>query len=57
LDKEKLDTIEQWIEKHYRDRLSIDDLMDYQLLRESREALDELTQILSLGNIYSFQKN
>ena len=57
LNEKRLDAIEKWIKKHYRDRLSIDDLRDYQLLRESREALDELTQILSLGDIYSFQKS
>lgn len=45
-----------WIDKHYRDRLTPKDLTDPQLLKESRQALDELTQILQLGSIYSFQK-
>ena len=45
-----------WIQKHYRDRLKPEDLSDPQLLREVREALDELTKILNLGAIYPFQK-
>lgn len=44
-----------WVEKHYRDSLSENDLADPQLLVESRTALDELTQILSLGSVYPFQ--
>ncbi len=44
-----------WINKHYRDRLSQDDLRDPQLLRECYNALDELTQLLGLGNVYDFQ--
>lgn len=46
----------RWVEKHYRDRLHSSDLADPQLLREVRQALDELTQILSLGSIYDFQR-
>ncbi|MGL5358374.1 MAG: N-succinylarginine dihydrolase, partial [Shewanella sp.] len=45
-----------WIDKHYRDRLSTQDLADPQLLIESRTALDELTQILKLGSVYQFQQ-
>ena len=45
-----------WIDKHYRDELSEDDLRDPQLLIESRTALDELTQILQLGSVYPFQQ-
>ena len=44
-----------WIGKHYRDRLSIEELSDPNLLIESRTALDELSQILGLGSIYPFQ--
>jgi len=40
-----------WVEKHYRDRLSPDDLSDPYLLDESRAALDELAGILGLGAI------
>lgn len=45
-----------WVEKHYRESLSIEDLADPQLLLESRVALNELTQILRLGSIYLFQE-
>lgn len=44
-----------WVKRHYRDRLAQRDLADPALLRESRRALDELTQILGLGSIYPFQ--
>lgn len=47
--------IEAWIKKHYRDRLSPHDLADPKLVQESQTALDELTKILNLGSIYSFQ--
>jgi succinylarginine dihydrolase len=49
-------TLRAWIEKHYRENLSLDDLADPLLLRESRTALDELTQFLKLGAIYPFQQ-
>lgn len=45
-----------WVDKHYRDELSEDDLRDPQLLIESRTALDELTQLLKLGSVYPFQQ-
>lgn len=45
-----------WVERHYRDRLSAEDLADPQLLAENRRALDELTGILGLGSIYPFQQ-
>lgn len=44
-----------WVEAHYRDQLSQDDLGDPMLLDEVRKALDELTGILGLGSIYDFQ--
>ncbi len=46
----------QWVEKHYRDQLTPDDLPDPQLLQEGRQALDELSRLLELGSIYSFQR-
>lgn len=49
-------TLNSWVDKHYRDRLTEADLADPQLLIESRTALDELTQILKLGSVYSFQR-
>lgn len=55
LDTKTYSELEQWINKYYRDRLSLEDLLDNNLLLESREALDNLTKILKLGSIYSFQ--
>jgi succinylarginine dihydrolase len=49
------DTLTQWVDRHYRDRMSESDLADPQLLNECRTALDELTQILKLGAVYPFQ--
>lgn len=46
-----------WVNKHYRDRVSEGDLADPALLMENRVALDELTQIMDLGSIYSFQQD
>jgi len=48
--------VRSWIDQHYRDQLNIKDLGDPQLFNESRRALDELTRILGLGSIYSFQR-
>lgn len=45
-----------WIERHYRDTLTLDDLADPALLSETRAALDALTQILQLGSVYPFQR-
>ncbi|WMS88470.1 N-succinylarginine dihydrolase [Pleionea litopenaei] len=47
--------LNQWVDKHYRDSLTEADLCDPQLLVESRQALDELTQILQIGSVYPFQ--
>lgn len=48
-------TLNGWVDRHYRDRLSGEDLADPQLLIESRTALDELSGILGLGSVYPFQ--
>jgi succinylarginine dihydrolase len=48
--------LNQWVDRHYRDRLTQDDLTDPQLLQEGRVALDELTRLLDLGNVYAFQQ-
>lgn len=45
-----------WINQHYRDRLTRHELADPQLINEVYQALDELTQILELGSLYSFQR-
>jgi len=49
-------TLNQWVDKHYRDELSASDLADPDLLIEGRAALDELTQIMQLGSFYNFQQ-
>jgi len=49
--------LDAWIRRCYRDRLAPDDLGDPALLDESRRALDELTAILKLPSIYSFQRD
>jgi succinylarginine dihydrolase len=49
----KLDT---WIEKHYRETLAAEDLLDPLLPKEVNVALDELTKLLALGSIYPFQQ-
>ena len=48
--------LEQWIRKHYRDRLVPADLADPKLLDESRRALDALSRLLKLGQPYDFQR-
>jgi succinylarginine dihydrolase len=47
--------LQAWVERHYRDRVTADDLRDPLLHRESLSALDELTRLLELGSIYDFQ--
>ncbi|HXU66834.1 MAG TPA: N-succinylarginine dihydrolase, partial [Casimicrobiaceae bacterium] len=47
--------LDGWIRRHYRDRLKPADLRDPALLDETRRALDELTQLLRLPPVYTFQ--
>jgi hypothetical protein len=56
LDAARLQQLEAWVDRHYRDELTPDALADPQLLQETRQALDALTQLLGLGAIYSFQR-
>jgi succinylarginine dihydrolase len=42
--------------RHYRDRLSPPDLADPALLDEGRRALDELSRLLRIGDVYPFQR-
>jgi succinylarginine dihydrolase len=49
------ESLKKWINKHYREKLSSEDLADPKLLEESRAALDELSRLLGLGRIYAFQ--
>ncbi len=47
----------QWARRHYREALAPTDLADPSLIDEVRTALDELTQILGLGDdFYDFQR-
>ncbi len=48
--------LKDWINRHYRDHLQPADLADPDLLKECRDALDELSRLLKLGTIYDFQK-
>ena len=56
LDEGRIEGLEAWVRRHYRDRLNVEDLADPALLRESRTALDELTGLLGLGSVYDFQR-
>ena len=55
LDDALYDTLCDWVNRHYRDRLTAADLADPDLLDTTRRALDELTGILELGPLYDFQ--
>ena len=55
LTDELYERLTSWVEAHYRDELSQDELGDPMLLEEVRKALDELTGIMGLGSIYDFQ--
>ena len=56
IDDARYATLTEWVKRHYRDRLAVGDLADPALLDESRSALDDLTQLLDLGSLYSFQR-
>jgi len=46
-----------WVKCHYRECLTAADLADPSLLRETRTALDALTQLMGLGSLYPFQQD
>lgn len=50
------ESLSDWIEKHYPDELSGDDLLDPKLARSLTDALDELTNILGMPGLYPFQR-
>lgn len=56
LDDSLFEKLNNWVDKHYRDQLAPNDLKDPNLITEVRTALDELTQIMDLGSVYSFQR-
>ncbi|MCR4337079.1 MAG: N-succinylarginine dihydrolase [Candidatus Omnitrophica bacterium] len=53
---EKIKILESWINRSYRDQLHLEDLADYEFVKESQKALSELTTLLGTGAIYNFQK-
>jgi succinylarginine dihydrolase len=55
LDQDLYDVLVNWVNKHYRDTLTPEDLLDPKLIDEIYVALDELSKILQLGAIYPFQ--
>ncbi len=55
LDDALFGELSDWVRRNYRDRLTVADLADPALWRESMTALDELTRMLRLGSIYDFQ--
>lgn len=52
---EKEAQLNGWITKHYRDRLSLDDLRDPNFVRELNEAYEALEPIIGLPGYYSAQ--
>lgn len=56
LDDAKIDALEAWAKKHYRDRLTPDDLSDPAFMEEALTAIDALTRLLGMGAFYDFQR-
>lgn len=56
LDADRIEQLEAWAHRHYRDRLLPEDLGDPALMEEGMTALDDLTDILGLGSLYAFQR-
>jgi succinylarginine dihydrolase len=56
LDEAKLQQLEAWVDRHYREALTPQDLADPALLSETQQALEALTQLLDLGPMYPFQQ-
>lgn len=56
LDEALYGELVSWVERHYREEIVPSDLRDPALLEESRRALDDLTNLLDLGSLYSFQE-
>ncbi len=55
-DDKGFDALEAWVTKHYRDRLTPDDLRDPAFMEEALGALDALTKLLGMGAFYDFQR-
>lgn len=52
----KLTQLETWVNKHYRDKLHVEDLCDPLLIDEVHSALNELSDIIGITNLYPFQQ-
>lgn len=57
LDAQRYEALCQWVDTHYRETLSPEELADPALLDESYTALDALTQLLGTGPLYAFQRD
>lgn len=55
LNTQRLEILRTWVVKHYPDHLDEEALRDPSLIHRAHQALDELTQILELGDFYDFQ--
>lgn len=55
LNQKLYEQLKDWIKKHYREKVNPQDLLDPLLIKESQNALDELSHLLQLTNIYPFQ--
>lgn len=56
LDEARITALEHWVNAHYRDRLAPQDLADPALMEESFAAMQALTDLLSMGAFYDFQR-
>lgn len=57
IDEPTLDRLEAWVERWYPESLTPGDLADPALLTTCRDALDELTTMQVMGNLYPFQQD
>jgi succinylarginine dihydrolase len=55
LDEIKIMALENWVRRTYPDEVKPEDMADIQLHRQCLSALDELTALLGLGSLYTFQ--
>jgi len=56
LDTDKIAALETWVQHHYRDRLSTDDLRDPAFMEEAFAAQGALASLLGMGAFYEFQR-
>lgn len=54
MDDPKITALEEWVERCYPEQIHPDDLGDPALHRQCLTALDELTSLLNLGDLYAF---